>query len=48
MQAVSVDLVRELPPPPRGTRYGYYDDRILLFDVQTRVVLDLVNIEMGY
>lgn len=47
MQAVPVDLVRQLPRAPRGTRYSYYDNRVLLIDVQTRVVLDLINISVS-
>ncbi len=48
MQVVPVDLVRQLPPLPRSTQYGYYDDRVLLFNVQTRVVLDFINISVGF
>lgn len=47
MQAVPVELVRQLPRAPRGTRYSYYDDRVLLIDVQTRVVLDFINISVS-
>ncbi len=47
MQVIPSDLGRQLPPPPRGTRYGYYEDRVLLFDVQTRVVLDFIDITVS-
>jgi len=50
MQAIPVDLDRQLPAPPRGAQYGYHDNQVLLIDVDTRVVLDFINISvsMGY
>jgi hypothetical protein len=49
MQAVHGDLVRQLPPAPHGTRYIYHNDQVLLIDVNTRVVLDFINISAaGY
>ncbi len=47
MQAVPVDLVRQLPHPPHGTRYTYHDDQVLLIDLNTRVVLDFINISVS-
>jgi Ni/Co efflux regulator RcnB len=47
MQAVPYDLVRQLPPPPRGTRYIYDADQVLLVDINTRVVLDFINISIS-
>jgi len=46
MQVLPVDLFRQLPPAPRGTRYIYDDDQVLLVDVSTRVVLDFINISV--
>ena len=48
MQALPGDLVRQLPPAPHGTRYGYHEDQVLLIDVQTRVVLDFINIQVEF
>ncbi len=48
MQAVHGDLGRQLPHPPHGTRFVYHDDQVLLIDVQTRVVLDFINISVGF
>jgi len=48
MQAVPGDLVRQFPPAPHGTRFVYHDDQVLLIDVQTRVVLDFINISVGF
>lgn len=48
MQAVHGDLARQLPHPPHGTRFVYHDDQVLLIDVQTRVVLDFINISVGF
>jgi Ni/Co efflux regulator RcnB len=47
MQTVPNDLVRQLPPPPRGTRYTYNDDQVLLIDLNTRIVLDFINISVS-
>ena len=47
MQEVPYDLVRQFPPAPRGTRYIYDDDQILLVNVNTRVVLDFINISIS-
>jgi hypothetical protein len=47
MQALPYDLVRQFPPAPRGTRYIYDDDQILLVNVNTRVVLDFINISIS-
>jgi Ni/Co efflux regulator RcnB len=48
IQAVHGDLARQLPHPPHGTRFVYHDDQVLLIDVQTRVVLDFINISVGF
>ena len=47
MQAIHGDLVRQLPHPPHGTRYTYYNDQVLLIDLNTRVVLDFINISVS-
>jgi hypothetical protein len=47
MQAVHGDLVRQLPHPPHGTRYVYHQDQVLLIDVNTRVVMDFINISVS-
>ena len=48
MQAVHGDLIRQLPHPPHGTRYIYHEDQVLLINLKTRVVLDFINIEVGF
>jgi len=48
VKAIHVDLARQLPHPPHGTRYTYHDDQVLLINLRTRVVLDLINIEVGF
>jgi hypothetical protein len=47
MQVVPVDLGSQLPRSPRGTRFIYHDNQVLLIDVKTRVVLDLINISVS-
>ena len=47
IQAVPYDLVRQFPPAPRGTQYIYDDDQVLLVDMNTRVVLDFINISLS-
>ena len=46
MHVIPVDLIRQLPPAPRGTRFIYNDDQVLLVDTRSRVVLDFINIEI--
>lgn len=48
LQVLPVDLVRELPRTPRGTQYVYHDDQVLLLDLNTRVVLDTIDIVVDY
>lgn len=47
IEKIHVDLARQLPHPPRGTRYIYHEDQVLLIDLNTRVVLDFVNIQVS-
>ena len=47
MQVVPIDLARQLPSAPRGTRYIYVDDQVLLVNVNTRLVLDFINISVS-
>jgi Ni/Co efflux regulator RcnB len=47
MQAIHGDLARQLPHPPHGSRYTYYNDQVLLIDLNTRVVLDFINIQVS-
>jgi Ni/Co efflux regulator RcnB len=47
VEVVPVALVRQLPPPPRGTRFVYYDDQMMLIDVSTRMVLDFIDISVS-
>lgn len=37
------DLVRSLPPPPKGTRRLIVDQNVVLVDIATNVVLDLLD-----
>ena len=46
-QVVPFDLIRQFPHPPRGTRYIYVDDQVLLINVKTRRVLDFINISVS-
>jgi Ni/Co efflux regulator RcnB len=48
MQTVHVDLIRQLPHPPHGTRYIYHEDQVLLVNLKTRLIVDLVDIEVGF
>ena len=48
MQTVHGDLIRQLPHAPHGTRYIYHEDQVLLINLKTRVVLDFINIEVGF
>ena len=47
MHSAPFDLVRQLPPAPRGTRYIYVDDQVLLINVNTRLILDFINISVS-
>ncbi len=47
MQAVHGNLARQLPPAPHGTRYISHNDQVLLIDVNTRVVVDFINISVS-
>jgi hypothetical protein len=47
MHSAPFDLVRQLPRAPRGTRYIYVDDQVLLVNVNTRLVLDFINISVS-
>jgi Ni/Co efflux regulator RcnB len=47
VEVVPVALVRQFPPPPRGTRFVYYDDQMMLIDVSTRMVLDFIDISVS-
>jgi hypothetical protein len=47
MQAIHGDLARQLPHAPHGTRYTYHEDQVLLIDLNTRVVLDFINISVS-
>lgn len=46
IQVIPINLIRQLPPPPRGTQYIYDYDQVLLIDSRTRVVLDFINISV--
>ena len=46
MQEIPFSLRRQLPSAPRGTRYIYVDDQLLLINVKTRVILDFINIQV--
>ncbi len=47
MRRVPGDLGRQLPSAPRGTRFIFHDNQVLLVDVNTRVVLDFINISVA-
>ncbi len=47
MHPVHGDLIRELPHAPHGTRYIYHEDQVLLINLNTRVVLDFINISVS-
>jgi Ni/Co efflux regulator RcnB len=46
LKSVPSSYYRELPPPPPGYRFGYYDGYVVAYDPTTQIVadvLDLVN-----
>jgi len=47
MQSLPPGLASQLPPPPQGTRYIYHNDQVLWIDLQTRLVLDFINISVS-
>jgi hypothetical protein len=51
VQAVPRSYWQEVPPPPPGYQYGYYDGYVVAYDPTTRVVadvLDLVNVAVNH
>ena len=46
MQTAPLALIRQLPRAPRGTRYIFHNDQVLLVNVNTRRVVDFINIPM--
>ena len=48
MQSLPHGLARQLPHPPHGTRYIYHEDQVLLIDLNTHVVLDFIDIRVGF
>jgi Ni/Co efflux regulator RcnB len=51
IQPVPVTYYRDVPPPPRGYRYGYYEGYVVAYDPTTRAigdVLDLVGTAMNH
>ena len=48
MQAIPYELAVQLPPAPRGTQFIFYSDHVLLVDVSTHVVLDFIEIQVGF
>lgn len=48
MQEIPHGLARQLPPPPHGTQFVYYSDQVLLVDIHTHVILDFIDISVGF
>ncbi len=48
MQALPPGLARQLPPAPHGTQFVYYSDQVLLVDLHTHVILDFIDISVGF
>jgi hypothetical protein len=48
MQSLPPGLARQLPHPPHDTRYIFYNDQVLLVDVHSHVVLDFIDIRVGF
>ncbi len=48
MQALPHRLARQLPHPPHDTQYIFYNDQVLLVDVHSHVVLDFIDIRVGF
>jgi Ni/Co efflux regulator RcnB len=48
MQTLPPGLASQLPHPPHGTRFIYHDDQVLLIDLHSHVVLDFINISVGF
>lgn len=43
-QAVPRSYYSEVPPPPPGYQYGYYDGYVVAYDPTTRVVADVLDL----
>ncbi len=48
MHALPHRLARQLPPPPRGTQFILHNDQVLLIDVHSHVILDFIDIRVGF
>lgn len=48
MQSLPHGLARQLPHPPHGAQYIYHEDQVLLIDLNTHVVLDFIDIRVGF
>lgn len=44
IQPVPAGYYRDVPPPPRGYRYGYYEGYVVAYDPTTRVVGDVLDL----
>ncbi len=51
LKSVPTSYYRNLPPPPPGYRFGYYDGYVVAYDPTTQIVadvLDLVNAAVNH
>ena len=44
VQPVPVTYYRDVPPPPPGYRYGYYEGYVVAYDPTTRVIGDVMDL----
>jgi Ni/Co efflux regulator RcnB len=44
VQPVPVAYYRDVPPPPPGYRYGYYEGYVVAYDPTTRVIGDVLDL----
>ncbi|MEO8126977.1 MAG: hypothetical protein ABJF23_08970 [Bryobacteraceae bacterium] len=44
MRAVPPAYYRDVPPPPPGYRFGYYDGYVVAYDPTTQIVADVLDL----
>ncbi|NIU46729.1 MAG: hypothetical protein GWN72_22205 [Nitrospinaceae bacterium] len=47
MQALPEDLIVQLPPPPTGTRLMFYNDQVVMVELRTNIVLDVIDLSVA-
>lgn len=44
LKSVPASYYRELPPPPAGYRFGYYDGYVVAYNPTTQIVADVLDL----